>query len=72
MDNRLYVYGQRFYERFTGVPHDITVLFRYDGDKHYDVEVDDEFYSTAESRAEAREEIEDIVIANNFSPICSV
>ena len=68
----LNVMTQNFYEKFTGEKHEVVInLVGYinplGSEHHYEVRVDDEFYSTAESRAEAYEEVEDIVKTNNWS-----
>ena len=63
------IHTQRFYERFTGTPHDITVTFDYPGRKVYEVRLDGEFYSNHESKREAFDEIVDILRAGNLSAV---
>ena len=69
-EKKMLVHDQKFYERFTGVPHRVEVLFDYrSGRKCYDIYVDTEFWATAESKGEAYDEIEDILKVYHLSPI---
>lgn len=63
------VYGQKFYERYDGEPHMVEILFSYVGGRCYTVTVDGEFYSTAEHRAEAFDEVVDIIRVMNWAPV---
>lgn len=65
----MFVYGQNFYERYDGEAHRVEILFHYTDRRCYTVEVDGEFYSTAENRAEAYDEVVDIIKTMNWSPI---
>lgn len=68
----MFAYGQNFYERITGIKHRIEVQFHYNNRRVYEVRVDDEFYSTAETRAQAYDEVADIIRSNNWSGICPI
>ena len=61
------IQAQNFYERYTGLKHSIAILFTRR--RCYEVRVDDEFYSTAETRGQAFDEVADILSITNWSPI---
>ena len=63
---------QSFYEKYTGIKHEISINFGWISpvsNGRYEVCVDDEFYSTAEHKAQAFEEVIDIIKTNNWTPI---
>ena len=61
------VHHQTFYERYSGIPHIIDIVFA--GRRIYNVLVDDEFYATAEHKLEAYDEAVDIIRNYGWSPI---
>ena len=66
---------QTFYERHTGEKHEVTIDFGWINpvsNGHYEVRVDDEFYATAEHKAQAFDEVVDIIRTNNWTPICPI
>lgn len=68
----VHIQTQNFYERHTGDRHEVTVVFGHTSPVcrgRYDVRVDGEFYSDHDSKAQAFDEIVDIIKANNWSPI---
>lgn len=68
---------QRFYEKFTGDPHDILVTKKaeevHDDNvkcrRYYVVSVDGEFFSTSESRLQAFDEVADLIKHENWASI---
>ncbi|MBQ6679510.1 MAG: hypothetical protein IJM76_05750 [Lachnospiraceae bacterium] len=71
----VHVQTQRFYEKYTGAPHEVTVTFGHVSivsHGWYDVRVDGEFWSNHDSKAQAFEEVVDIIKTNGWSPICPV
>lgn len=63
----LLVQAQNFYERVSGVKHQVSILFQKR--RCYIVEVDGEFWSTAETRGEAFDEVVDILKVYRWSPV---
>lgn len=54
----------KLYERYTGEPHQIQINRR---NGWYEVRLDDEFFSTAESFRQAQDEAVEIVIELNLT-----
>lgn len=63
------VHSQKFFERYTGEEHDISITFEYIGYKSYKVTVDGDFYSNHDSQGQAFDEVEDILKYTNWSPL---
>ena len=63
------IHSQNFYERHTGDRHEVQITFECNGRKVYEVRVDGEFYSTAESKVQAFDEVVDIIRYFNWSPL---
>ena len=57
---------QRFYEKHTGDPHEVTVKFRC---RRYEIHVDGLFYSIHDKKADVYDEIVDIIKIYNWTPI---
>lgn len=63
---------QKFYERFTGAEHEVTILFggiNPISSGHYQVRVDGEFYSNHYSMRQVDDEVLDIIKYNNWTPL---
>ena len=61
------IYRQRLFERITGISHLITINF--ESRRVYEVRFDGEFYSTAENKVKAFEEVVDIIKTFDLRPI---
>lgn len=68
----VHVQTQTFFERHTGARHEVSINFggiNPASNGRYEVRVDDQFYSTADHKAAAFEEVVDIIKHNNWTPV---
>ena len=68
----IHIQTQKFFERYTGDEHNVVIMFggiNSAGRRYYQVIVDDEFYSNHDSKAQAFDEVVDIIKANGWTSI---
>lgn len=68
----IHIQTQKFYERYTGEEHEVTILFGHISPVcrgRYEVRLDGEFYTDHDSKAQAFDEIVDILKTTNWSPL---